>query len=245
MVALQKISPIWSDRGCIVAAPGPSLTPDVVKRVRFARWLDGWRLIVVQDAYKALPYADILYGCNPSWWRVHQHCKGFDGEKWSSHEAATAQAGNVNDKTDVAQKFGVKLIRGKDGPGFSFDPEVIHYGSNSGFQALNIALLFGSPKIVLVGFDMRCVGGKSHFFGDHPKELHQNSDEHYRAYVKHFERAAKRLPARISILNATPNSALNCFPMVDLEIAIAGRAEVSRQDDRMHCDRTEPYAAAG
>lgn len=246
MVELQKINPIWSDRGCIVVATGPSLTPEVVQKVRFARWLNGWNVVLVQDAYKVLPYADLVYGSNPSWWRIHQHCEGFKGEKWSSHEAPNnGHVQHLNDKTEAAQKWGVNLIKGKDGIGFSFDPEVIHYGSNSGFQAINLALLFGARKIVLVGFDMRHVNGKAHFFGNHPKELHQNTDEHYRAYVKHFDRAAKKLPSHISIVNATPGSALTCFPAVDLEDTIGRRAEICRQDDRVHSDGSQSHAATG
>lgn len=186
-----------------MAAPGPSLTDSVVREVRESRL----RTIAVQDAYRVMPWADALYACNPSWWRVHRDCNGFAGEKWSTHEDGAI---HLNDKTDAARAWGVKLVGGRDGQGFSLDPGVIHYGSNSGFQAINLAILKGCTRIVLIGFDMRRVDGRSHFFGEHPDDLRRDTD--YSAFIRPFELAAKALPPHIEILNATPGSALKCFP---------------------------------
>lgn len=228
----------WGREGCIVAAPGPSLTPNVIHRVRMARWIGKWNVLAVQDAYRVMPWADAMYGCNPSWWRLHKHCEGFRGEKWSSHEVSRDL---FNDKAEIAKLYGVQLVAGKSADGFSLEPDVIHYGSNSGFQAINLALIWGAKYVVLVGFDMRFVGGKSHFFGDHPAALHQNTDGHYRNYIPHFETAAKRLPSDIVIVNATPGSALTCFPTMDLECALA--PDVARLNGSLHWHGAESHAS--
>ncbi len=209
---LLRITPDWNSEPCIVAAPGPSLTAEVVEQVRMKRWHDHWRVIAVQDAYRVTPWAHALYGCNPSWWRVHRDCGGFEGEKWSTHEGEAGS--HLNDKREAADKWRVKLVRGADGEGFSLNPAVIHYGSNSGFQAINLAILKGCTRIVLVGFDMRRVEGEAHFFGEHPDELRRDTD--YSAFIPSFERAAKLLPPNVQIFNATPGSALRCFPSVHL-----------------------------
>jgi hypothetical protein len=207
-----------------------------------ARWLDQWRVIAVNDAYLELPFADALYGCDNSWWGHHRKCGGFEGEKWSTHEQdPNPREIHGNDKRKAAEEYGINLVKGLDGDEFSFDPGVIRYGSNSGFQAINLALLFGCTRIVLVGFDMRHVEGRAHFFGDHPKGLLQLKDGEYERFCIRFERAAKKLPKHISIINATPNSALKCFPMMSLLDAL----KLSREDCRVHCDRSEPHAAAG
>jgi hypothetical protein len=146
----------WEGETVIVAAPGPSLTVEVAERCR------GHRTIVVQDAWRLLPWAEALYGCDLTWWEHHNGVPDFAGEKWSTHDDGT------NDKRDAEAKYGVKLIAGKAAESFSTDPAVLHYGSNSGFQAVNLAIVWGAARIVLVGFDMRVVGGKRHFFGDHP-----------------------------------------------------------------------------
>jgi hypothetical protein len=236
----QRINPDWTGEPCIVAASGPSLTTEVAQKVRFARWLNGWRAIVVNDAYKAIPRADVLYACDNNWWDIHGKCVGFHGAKWSSHEESSKDK-HGNDKRENAEKYGINLVWGRDGDEFSFDPSFIRYGSNSGFQAINLALLFGCTRIVLVGYDMRYVGGKAHFFGNHPAPLPQIGDRDYQAFAKRFERANKKLPSNISIVNATPGSALTCFPMMSLDEALA-------KVQRDHCvsgDRTEFQPSTG
>lgn len=205
---LEAIAPIWKGLTCVVAAPGPSLTEDVAERCK------GYRTIAVQDAWRRLPWADILYGCDSAWWNAHKGCADFNGAKWSTHDSGS------NDKRQVAELYGVHLVAGKQADGFSLDPAVIHYAGNSGFQALNLAILLGASNIVLVGYDMRHVGGRSHFWGDHPKPLKTRDPS---CYIRYFERAAKTVPAGVEIINATPQSALRCFPMVPLVEALDTR----------------------
>lgn len=183
------------------------------------RIVDRWRMIVVNDAYKLLPNADMLYAVDNSWWHIHKQCKGFTGEKWAGHEQLPHEK-HGNDKRDFADEYDVNLITGLSGDEFSRDPGLIRYGSNSGFQAINMAILKGCKYIVLVGFDMRRVDGAAHFFGDHPPGLSNTTDEGYRQYNRHFVAAAKRLSPDIRIVNATPESALTCFPMMTLEAAL-------------------------
>lgn len=211
MTKLESIEQRWRGETVVVAAPGPSLTKAVAEQCRECR------TIAVQDAYRLLPWADALYGCDAAWWHVHGGCPGFAGEKWSSHGSSSH-----NDKREIASKYGVRLVQGVGRDGFSTDPARIHYGSNSGFQAVNLAILFGARRIVLVGFDLRSVDGRRHFFGDHPKPLRNRND--YRAFVRAFEKAAKTVPASVDVLNATPGSALTCFRHMSLGEALSGPA---------------------
>lgn len=205
---LQKISDDWRGGFCIVAASGPSLTPDIAAACR------GHRVVAVSDAYRLLPDADILYSCDSEWWHVHQGCVSFKGERWSSHGDAFR-----NDKRKAAKEYGLNLVRGCDGEGFSFDPALIHYGNLSGFQAVNLAghKIGWHGRIALVGFDMRQVDGVSHFFGDHPKGLRKQTK--YEKWAKHFAAAAKTLPPTVEIVNCTPGSAITCFRMMDIHEA--------------------------
>ena len=70
-------------------------------------------------------------------------------------------------------------------------------------------------RIVLVGFDFR--GG--YFFGSHPRGAQLANQ--IPQYMPFFEKAAKSLPEGVEIVNATPNSALECFPMMGLSQALA------------------------
>ena len=188
----------------MVAASGPSLTAEICAK------LPKQQTIAVSDAGRLLlPDAAILYSCDAAWWTHHKGAPGFRGERWSSHGSAIH-----DNKREVGQLYGLNLIAGRDGQGFSSDPTVIHYGSNSGFQAVNLALIMGARYVVLVGFDMQ----GSHFFGNHPRGLRNSTS--YSNFIKAFERAARRMPPGVKIVNATPNSALRCFPMVDLDDAL-------------------------
>lgn len=211
---LQRISADWP---CpvIVAASGPSLDVKVARTCRFARWLNGWRVLAVNDAWRLMPFADALYACDRNWWTLHKGVPSFEGEKWTTHET-DPRGQHVNDKSAIADQYGLRCVRGSDGDGFSTDPGVIHYGSNSGYQAINLALLRGATKVVLVGFDMRVVDGKRHFFGDHPAPL--SNETTYEQFRGFFERAAKFCTT--PIVNATPGSALKGFPLMPLEEAL-------------------------
>lgn len=157
-----------------------------------------------------MPWAHKLYGCDERWWDAYDGVPDFKGEKWSTH----GDAKGSNDKRAVAEKYGVNLIQGRREDGFSLDPGVIHYGDCSGFQAINLAILLGSTYIVLVGFNM---GGKGHFFGDHPHGLF--NQDNYAQWVPHFDKAAALL-GDITIINATPDTALHSFQEMPLDEAI-------------------------
>jgi hypothetical protein len=208
----ERIERLWPGARCIVAATGPSLTPDVVEECRRAHAAGGFRVIAVNDAYRLMPWADALYACDSAWWKHHLGTD-FSGVKWSTHHK------DGNDKLDVAREYGVRIVNGKSAKGFSSDPGMIHYGMNSGFQAVNLAILLGAVTIVLVGFNLQHVDGKKHFFGDHPRRLQRAVK--YERFALPFEYASKHMPTGVTILNATPRSALKCFPVVRLVDALA------------------------
>lgn len=202
-----KIHPRWKGQACVVAATGPSLTAEQAEACR------GLRTIAVNDAWSLFPWAEVLYACDASWWSYYGPTLDFVGERWSSQGP-----NRHNDKSRIEDRFELNLVDGRTAPGFSFDPRIIHYGANSGFQAVNLALHFGATPIILLGFDMGVANNKRHFFGDHPPKLARTSS--YRTFISAFETAARFLPKGVKILNATPRSALACFPRVHLPDAL-------------------------
>lgn len=210
---IVEADPSWG-RTVVVAASGPSLTADT------ANWCSGLPVVAVNDAYRLFPHARALYACDEEWWRAHDGCAGFRGEKWSSHGDA-----GFNDKRNAAARYGLRIVQGRDESGFSFDPSVIHYGDNSGFQAVNLAghKIGWRGRLVLVGFDMRRTSGRGHFFGEHPAAL-RTTRSGYSRWVERFAAAARTLPASIEIVNCTPHSALTCFKMMDIADALPAPA---------------------
>lgn len=206
---METIQPTWADF-CIVAATGPSFTQEQADACR------GYPVMAVKDAARLrMPWADAMYCCDPWWWERFDGLREFPGERWSTHQD------RGNPKLEIAEKYGVRLVAGSHAEGFSLNPALVHYGSNSGFQAINIAIhkLRGPRKrLALLGFDMRTCEQR-HFFGPHEG---RPNGVRYEGFVGNFKRAAEMLPANIEIINCTPNSALKgIFPMMDLEKALA------------------------
>lgn len=97
-------------------------------------------------------------------------------------------------------------------------PNGVGTGQNSGFQAINIAYLAGAHRVLLLGFDMQSRDGKAHWFGDHPIATQESW---FSAFLQNFARLARFLPAGFEIINCTPGGALNCFPRMPLDEALA------------------------
>ena len=203
----------------VVAATGPSLTPEVAELCRAEI------VIAVNDAYRLMPWAEVLYACDAGWWQYHRGCPDFAGERWTSHSVLPN-----NDKSKIADRFGLHVVAGAMKTGFSTKPSLLHYGRNSGFQAVNLALLMGGDPVVMIGFDMKdkvipataddpVVRRASHFFGDHPKEIRKRTP--FSRFIEAFDEAARGLAPGTRIYNATPGSALRCFQMVDLATFLA------------------------
>lgn len=66
-------------------------------------------------------------------------------------------------------------------------------------------------RIILLGYDMRLIDGKRHFFGAHPRGLEEPSP--YDKFIRAFETAVPQLQQLgVEVVNCTPGSALHCFP---------------------------------
>lgn len=169
----------------------------------------------MNDAWRIAPWVDVLYAADGDWWAHHEGVPAFDGERWSQDDG---QPGHSRRKLrEVAPHYGIRVVRSVAGPGVSFDAAYIRLGFNSGFQALNLAVLFGAARIVLLGFDMQATGGRAHFFGQHPAPLRARG-ACFKKFIKAFNEAAPQLAsAGVEVINATRETALTCFPRARIE----------------------------
>jgi len=199
----------WS-KTIVVAGTGPGLTPEV------ANYCKHQFVIAVNDAHLLLPFAQVLYAADSAWWDFYKGVPDFLGERWSVLEDPSLR-GSGNEslrarKLRIAAQYYIKLVEGANKVGFSTDASILHYGANSGFQAINLALHFGASRVLLIGFNM----DGPHFFGNHPVPL-RNSDPN--AFLPYFK-AASEVYTGVPIINCTPHSLLTCFPAMSLEEAI-------------------------
>jgi hypothetical protein len=101
------------------------------------------------------------------------------------------------------------------------DPGVVGDGGNSGFQALNLAVQFGAQKIILVGFDMRLDRG-THWHGRHPPGLNNPNEHNMVKWRKVLDGSAAHLQALgVTVINASPLSALTAYPKMTFAEALA------------------------
>lgn len=93
------------------------------------------------------------------------------------------------------------------------EPGTIGGGGNSGFQALNLAVQFGAKHILLIGFDMTDQSG-IHWYGrNHWVGASNPNHTCFARWIAAFRGAAQDLARmNIEVVNASPHSAMECFP---------------------------------
>ena len=178
----------------VCLAGGASLTQEQVDMCK------GHKIIAINDAYKLAPDADILYACDRKWWEWHNGVPEFKGWKITHQQDAVP--------LQTYPDIDYVLSSGKSG--FSYDHDRIKHGGNGGYQALHIALSIGADRIILLGYDMHCNNGVSHWFGEHPDG--KQRDGRYAEWLKEF--SALEIAGRQrgqEIFNCTPDRALDCF----------------------------------
>lgn len=156
------------------------------------------------------PYADVLYSGDYDWYEYWHGVPDFRREKWLCGEPHSGIAWRV------AQQYGLRLIAPDNKAALSFDPAIIATGGNSGFQAMNLALLQGASRIILLGYDMQPTDGRRNFYTGEDKRPKRPSN--YEMFRAAFERAAPLLP--VPVINCSRNSVIECFPKMRLQDAI-------------------------
>ena len=158
-----------------------------------------------------------MYACDHRWWDAYgQDCiKTTNAERWIQNNEA--QRDNDKEHYRAAKKWGCNIVYGRFCSGLG--KEFIHYGENSGYQAINLAYLWGAAKIILLGFDMQATGGKVHFFGDHKQGLCNGPA--FENIAPKFTPLAKDLKKEgVEVINCTRKTALTCFKRQDLKTVL-------------------------
>lgn len=187
--------PIFQDETVFVIGGGPSVTQSDVDRLK------GRKVIVVNSSHLKAPWADILFFMDNRWYEKKQDVV----KNWPKIVATTNE---IAARKDMKISYIVPDKR----PGF-FE-SALRRGGSSGHNAVALAIACKAKRVVLLGFDMRVVNGRTHHHDDYKEEF----TARYHGFMTGFKGwNADALKVGVEILNATPDSELKEFPFVRLD----------------------------
>lgn len=206
----------WSGMTVVCMASGPSLTRADVELVKqWRKASNDRRVVVTNTTFKIAPWADVLYAMDAAWWKTY------------SREAMLKFKGERLSKV-VAP--GVRQVK-------------VHPSGNSGAGAITLAAQRGAARIILIGYDAKYSNsGKRHWHGDHPKTMGNCvSVGHFPGQVAEVGRHFPRL----DIVNASRETALECFPRVDLVSALNGVNNPIKEQEKQYNNTHRPVFITG
>lgn len=197
--------PIFADRTIFILASGPSLTAEVAERVR------GRPCIAVNATCPTLaPWATIWFFTDAGLFdRFRPEIAAFPGLVVTLSRRAAAE-----------MPARVRRVRGWLSDRFP-EPPAIRLGRSTGQTAIGLAVALRARRAVLLGFDMRVSDdGREHHHDAYAGEA-RDTGIYGRAFLPAFAGwHATARAAGTEVVNATPDSALTEFPMVELDEAL-------------------------
>lgn len=225
----SEVLPLWSGKTVVIVAGGASLTRKQVHLIRNANATGLVECIAVNAAYLWADFASVLHFADSHFFKWHHEGIHIPSLSLSAHDVRERFDSFAGQKCSIQSSGGnitddaVHMMRNRDfpghGEGLSLDPRYLVTGRNSGFQALNLAVLAGAKRVILVGFDGKPgVDGRDHFHGGHPRPTPEAAYPLYRSAMVAASAALRN--AGVEVLNASPGSAIDCFPLVEIEDAL-------------------------
>jgi len=203
---------MWKGETAIVIGGGPSLIGmDLcLPYPGLERYFDRNRVIGVNSACYFGPSIDVCFFGDAKW---YWHNRDYLQKEFSGL-MVTVNARVPGREPGVENEPNVNVIRRGGSRGVLFDGDAICWNKSSGGAAINLAVLFGAKRIVLLGYDMKRGGGMKNFIPHHWESTNSNPYEGMMMTMEHLKTFTDK--RGIEILNATPGSALNVFPKVNL-----------------------------
>jgi hypothetical protein len=208
---MNTVPRLWPDSTIAILASGPSLTREDVEFCRGRA-----RTIVIKETVQLAPWADVFYAPDKKFFEYNGHegtkmLDGFAGLRFTLDHFVNA---------DVATYLQIG-----DRRGLSLNPTTLNTGYDSGFACINLAVLLGASRVVLLGYDMKPgPNGESHAWGEHSWRTRPP----FALMLPEYPSLVEPLRAAgVTVINATKDSALACFPYQPLAEALATPAEAA------------------
>jgi len=198
-----EIPKIWDGATCFILGGGPSL-------LNIQMWkLSEKNVVAVNNAYLKCPWATAVYFQDCKWYHEpiaddtivthQQELRKFKGYKVTTCIQSEEPDGSIQ----VVERGGRH--------GLSPSRTQIN-GNNSGYGAIDLAIKFGATRIILLGFDMKIVGGRHNYHSGHRRAVGAGvyKDQFLPAFGT-MAKAIKKLELGVEIINCTQDSALDYF----------------------------------
>lgn len=190
--------PIWEGWPAVIVAGGPSFTAAQSRLIGIAKARNLIKVVAINDAVYPCWYADIAYACDERWWKYHRGLPGFRGMRVGMEPNGLPS---------------VRILKNGGMDGFSFNPDTLCNGGNSGYQCVHLCAHLGADPIITVALDM----DGPHWFGKHPDDISM-PPRPVSERVDRFNELADILnDLGVDVINTSPRSSLRCFRMSDLE----------------------------
>lgn len=214
MPKIWAIPPIWKDKTAYILGGGPSLLGmDLCQGLE--RLLENKRVIGVNNAFRLGSWVDICWFGDAKWF------------EWNYKELAEYSGLKVTCNPNFLTNkkyFGSGILtvgRGKSN-GIEIRNEYVAWNRSSGASAINFAYHLGVKRVILLGFDMHSTEANHNWHKKHKgKSVNNAKFDPYPRFLKVFSQIKKEADILgMEILNATIESALTAFPMVNIEDVI-------------------------
>lgn len=203
---------MWEGQTVVIIGGGWSLLDFDWERLK------PFRCIGCNDAYLLGPeVTDICFFGDAAWFRIHD--KDWMDELGRPGLREFHGIVCTNTEKSVRASWVKRLDRRP--VGLYKEPWRCAWNQNTGAAAVNLALHTGARKIVLLGFDMKLSDeGNSNY---HLNLKDRPSADSYSRFIAGFENLKMKLRTmwpEVTIVNATPGSAMKTFPIVTFEEAL-------------------------
>jgi hypothetical protein len=210
--------PFWNERPVIIVGTGPSLKSLNLHRLRGLGWI-----MACKESMYDLPFADAIFGLDIPWMRTRHDYLRERAKTCEVYLSAPDQRLHLFQNIPGA----IYLKRLRSSNTFTLDPGAIECGGNSGFGAVNLALIKRAKHIVLFGFDYSA--------GHYNQERYDEREAWGAASMNYFPRWAKNFDEteaqlrrlKVTVWNASPNSNITVYEKIDHDTAIRRLQEIA------------------
>lgn len=195
----------WPGETAFVVAGGTS-----VDQYKPLDCLRGRKVVAINSSIKDVPFADVLYFGDTRWFNHHRkNLADFCGRIVTVSAIAASAAG-------------VDLMKKRHPPGLSKDRQELTARRTSLVPVINLLAHYGVKVIVLLGADGGPgADGRTHHHDRHPWPLREDCWDQQRADLESICKPLQKIG--ITVLNASPGTKLDLWPVVKLEDVLCQR----------------------